>query len=658
MAGLNPPQRIAVNHRNGPLLVLAGAGTGKTRVITYRIAKLISTGVPPDRILGVTFTNKAAQEMQERLHKLLGKRKPKGPKPQLSTFHSLCVRILRRHSTKLGYPEKFAIYAGGDQESLARTVLREIRVPETTLAPKQMLYFISNWKNRGLNYQQAQQDADTDAATLAAIGFRRYQTALKRLGAVDFDDLLLLTGQLFKKFPDARLEEANRFEQILIDEYQDTNRTQYDIVRALAAEHRNLCVVGDDDQSIYGWRGAEVEHILNFKRDWPDAETVRLVDNYRSTQAILEVANRLIEHNKLRHGKVLRSDRQGGLPPTFVQYPDEVKEAEGVVSAIQARIHHEHRQPRDFAVLFRTNEQTRVFETAFRKAKLPYVLIGGMSFFDRKEVQDILCYFRLLNDNPDDPSVLRILNRPPRGVGKKAVELLLDASLKSQKPVWDVVSQSDLRPAGLGGAAERGLDTLLESVAETKVALSQSRTLVQPILDYIEKIDYQSEIDRLYTEAEERDSRWNVVQQVFDALGNYERDNKNPTLGEFLDELLLGDRQVDDEKDKQLRQNAVFLMTIHASKGLEFPEVFLVGMEEGILPHHRSVGEDERMIDEERRLCYVAVTRAQDTLTMSMSLTRMKWGKARQRFPSRFVYELLGKTEHPNYEKSCQVGAK
>jgi DNA helicase II / ATP-dependent DNA helicase PcrA len=276
MAGLNPSQQIAVNHQSGPLLVLAGAGTGKTRVITFRIAKLISRGVAPDRILGVTFTNKAANEMQERLTKLLGKRKNKANRPLISTFHSLCVRILRRHIENLGYPKKFAIYSGGDQESLARSVLREINVADTTLAPNQLIYQISNWKNRGLTPQQAQQEADTDVATLAAIAYRRYQAALKRLGAVDFDDLLGLTVKLFALFPECRQEEAARFDHILIDEYQDTNHTQYEIVRALAAGHRNLCVVGDDDQSIYGWRGAQVEHILNFKNDWAGAETVRL----------------------------------------------------------------------------------------------------------------------------------------------------------------------------------------------------------------------------------------------------------------------------------------------------------------------------------------------------------------------------------------------
>ncbi len=658
MANLNPPQQLAVNHVHGPLLVLAGAGTGKTRVITFRIARLISRGVPPERILGVTFTNKAAQEMQDRLELLLGKRRKRNSaRPLLSTFHSLCVRILRRHSTKLGYPEKFAIYAASDQESLARTVLREIKVSDTTLAPRQLMYHISNWKNRGLNYQQAQQDAVSDEATLAAIAYRRYQQTLKKLGAVDFDDLLLLTAQLFQRFPDARLAEAQRFDQILIDEYQDTNRTQYQIVRALAAEHRNLCVVGDDDQSIYGWRGAEIEHILNFKRDWPDAETVRLIDNYRSTQAILDVANRLIEHNRLRHGKVLRSDRQGGPPPVFNQFPDENKEADGVVAAIQAKIRNEHRQPRDFAVLFRTNEQTRVFEAAFRKAKLPYVLIGGMSFFDRKEVQDVVCYLRLLGDDPDDPSVLRILNRPPRGVGKKAAEALLDASVSRSVPVWKIVCNPTCRPAGLGQAAERGLDQLLSNVDAARRSIAQAKSLVQPVFNYLESVDYKAEIERLYTDTEERESRWNVVQQVVDALGNYERDARQPTLIEFLDDLLLGDRDIDHEKEKQLRKNSVFLMTIHASKGLEFPEVFLVGLEEGILPHHRSMDEDARQVDEERRLCYVGVTRAQDTLTLSMALTRMKWGKPRPRLPSRFVYELFGKSDHPNYQKSCQSTA-
>ncbi|MFN9879504.1 MAG: ATP-dependent helicase, partial [Planctomycetota bacterium] len=310
-----------MNHKFGPLLVLAGAGTGKTRVITFRIAKLIGGGCPPDRILGVTFTNKAANEMQERLGKLLPKKSK--AKPLITTFHSLCVRILRRNIELLGYPPKFQIYCGGEQESLARKVLREINVSDAVLAPNQLLFQISSWKSRRIHPDDAESLADDDRSTVAAIGYRRYQQQLRTLGAVDFDDLLLLTERLFEQDRDVREREAERFDFILVDEYQDTNDSQYRIVRALAQAHQNLCVVGDDDQSIYGWRGAEVAHILGFKNDWPTATTIWLEDNYRSTSEILTLANRLIKYNRVRHDKILRPSREGGEPPQILQVPDE-----------------------------------------------------------------------------------------------------------------------------------------------------------------------------------------------------------------------------------------------------------------------------------------------------------------------------------------------
>ncbi len=340
MSGLNPDQYEAVNTLSGPLLVLAGAGTGKTRVITYRIAKLIKSGVPGERILGMTFTNKAANEMKERLGKMLGvsmsKYKSKKDEatdhtPTISTFHSLCVRILRRRIESLGYPLKFAIYNRGDQEGMARSVLRELNVGDKLLAPAQLLFWISSWKCKSMAPDQAILASDTDAQHLAAVGYQRYQRQLKLSGAVDFDDLLLLTERLFNEHEDIRAEEASRFDHILVDEYQDTNTSQYRIVKALA-EHRNLCVVGDDDQSIYGWRGAEVEHILSFHRDWPDAKVIRLEDNYRSTSAIIEFANTLIKFNKTRHDKVLRAARPGGERPKVLQFPNETVEAQETVA--------------------------------------------------------------------------------------------------------------------------------------------------------------------------------------------------------------------------------------------------------------------------------------------------------------------------------------
>jgi DNA helicase-2/ATP-dependent DNA helicase PcrA len=660
MSGLNPAQQDAVDTLSGPLLVLAGAGTGKTRVITFRIAKLIQHGVPRHKILGVTFTNKAANEMKERLTALIGgktvkhKYKKKAEQgenePTISTFHSLCVRILRRRIDKLGYPLKFAIYNRGDQESLARQILREIKVGDKLLKPNQLLFHISNWKCKSLNPKQAMLQSESDAQHIAAVGFERYQKQLKLRGCVDFDDLLLLTEQLFREHPDVREEEAARFEHLLVDEYQDTNTSQYRIVKALAGEHRNLCVVGDDDQSIYAWRGAEVEHILAFAKDWPDAKVVRLEDNYRSTEAIIKYANTLIRFNSTRHDKVLRAARPGGEVPSINQWEDEVQEAEQVVRSIKNRLNLHGREPRDFAILFRTNEQPRPFETALREAKLPYILVGGMSFFDRKEVKDTLAYLRLLEDDPDEISILRIINTPPRGIGKKSIENLLNKAVREKVPMWDMVRGYSERPK-CSARVNQALDHLASVVNEVRSVMGNA-SLVDQARKLISRIDYKSEIDRIYPEPEDRESRWNVVEQVVNALSDYEEGARKPTMTKFLDRLLLGDQSADNDKEKQLKKNAIALMTMHAAKGLEFPEVYMVGMEEGILPHQRSLDDDEAGVPEERRLCYVGVTRAEERLTMSMSLTRKKWGKARDTKPSRFLYELTDQADNPNYAKT------
>lgn len=645
MSGLNPAQADAVNTLSGPLLVLAGAGTGKTRVITFRMARLIQSGIEPQRILGVTFTNKAATEMQERLQAMLGR--GQSDRPFISTFHSLCVRILRRHIEVLGYPARFTIYNRGDQEALARTVLREIKVSDALLSPSQLLYIIGDWKNRSIDTEQAVLQCDTDREHLAAVGYRRYQQSLKSKGAVDFDDLLLLTGELFETEPEIRQQEADTFDHLLIDEYQDTNLSQYQIVAALAGGHRNLCVVGDDDQSIYGWRGAEVEHILRFHHDWSDAKVVRLEENYRCTGAILQLANSLIGFNQTRHDKILRPARGKGESPRIVQYPNEEKEAAETVYAIRRRLEQPGTEPRDFAILFRTNEQPRPFETELRKARLPYVLVGGMSFFDRKEVKDILAYMKIVEGAADEISVLRVLNSPPRGIGKKTIEQLMDHSLKNGLDLWSIIEGSVQRPSFPANAV-RGMQRLKSVVWDAR---NQVGTMVNRTKALIEAIDYRAEVERLYPDNNEREARWNVVEQIVNALGEYESSTAKPSFTEFLDRVLLGDQDPQEEKERQLNKNAILLMTMHSAKGLEFPEVYIVGLEEGILPHHRSLEGDQRGVEEERRLCYVGITRAQERLTLSMSLTRRKWGKARDTIPSRFLYELTGQADHPNYAR-------
>lgn len=651
--GLNAPQRDAVGTLSGPLLVLAGAGTGKTRVVTYRIANLIRHGTKPDRILAVTFTRKAAGEMQERAGQLLTAkhRKANAPQPEISTFHALCVKILRRHAKTLGYPERFSICDRGDQEGYARAALREIRAPADSLKPGDLLGYIGRWKMSSVSPEGAVGAAETDREHLAAVAYRRYQRALKDNGVVDFDDLLLLTEQLFTKHPKVRRAEAARFDHVLIDEYQDTNHSQYEIVRGLAMSHRNLCVVGDDDQSIYGWRGAEVTHILKFAKDWPDAKVVRLEDNYRSSGSIIEHANTLIAFNAERHDKVLRAARNEGPKPRILQFKDEHDEAVSVVKDVQ-RLLGLGRSAKDFAILFRTNEQPRAFETELRAANLPYVLIGGMSFFDRREVRDLLAFLRLVADPSDDPALLRVLNTPPRGLGDAARKALVAEAAARGTPVWDMVENptgaTALSKAAMAGAMQ------LCSMVHNWQSLADKLSVEDMFRRIIDDTRYRAELQRLYDDPNDYDARWATVEEIVSAAASYDSRFKSRSKSPrerivlFLDDLLVGNQDDSREKEKQLSQNAIALMTLHSAKGLEFPVVYLVGMEESILPHKRSLEGGETQIAEERRLAYVGVTRAKEELTLSMALTRRKWGKPRETIPSRFLFEMTGQAENFN----------
>ena len=667
---LNPAQLEAVRQQRGPLLVLAGAGTGKTRVVTYRIAELIRRGTRPERILAVTFTKKAAGEMQQRAGELLKRtgrigdnnksrrrsrslnssvsRREAATAPEISTFHSLCVRVLRRHIERLGYPQKFIICDRSEQETQARAALRELRAPNAALSPGDLLAIISRWKAASSRPDRAIAAADSEREHLAAAAYRRYQDNLKRLGAVDFDDLLLLTEELFTQFAPVRRAEAERFDHVLIDEYQDTNRSQYQIVKALAAGHRNLCVVGDDDQSIYAWRGAEVAHILRFQQDWPDAKIVRLEDNYRSTAAILDYANTLIAFNRQRHEKVLKAARPGGLRPTILQCQDEAQEAQKVIADIRAHLDAGRAQPRDIAILCRTNEQPRSFETELRRANVPYVLIGGMSFFDRKEVRDVLAYLKVIDNPHDEPALARIINQPPRGIGNAAQKRLLEEATSRGNFLWEVLPDAlvidgvDARTSAAVAEFVRLIEGLRSGAQKIAIA-----DLISQVLD---KTKYRDLIAKLYDDPLERESRLASLEEIVNAAASYAKNRRAkspPTLSGFLDDMLLSERDDGDEKESQLARNAVALMTLHSAKGLEFPRVYLVGMEEGILPHKRSLAmENDAAIDEERRLCYVGVTRAREFLTLSFALTRRKWGKPHKTVPSRFLYEMTGQAEN------------
>lgn len=640
------------------MLVLAGAGTGKTRVVTYRIANLIRHGTKPDRILAVTFTNKAANEMKDRVAALIGnaprkkypsqKQKPgtEAPEPQVSTFHSLCVKILRRHIDKIGYPLTFSICDRGDQESIARQALREIKVPDKMLKSSELLSYISRWKSSSVRPASAATGASDDKEHIAAVGYRRYQEALKAAGAVDFDDLLLCTEDLFRKSVEAKRAEAQLFDHILIDEYQDTNQSQYRIIRSLAAGHRNLCVVGDDDQSIYGWRGAEVKHILRFDKDWSDAKVIRLEDNYRSTGEILHWANTLIAFNKTRHGKVLKPARFGGEKPRILQFQAETDEAEQIVLEIRRLIETGKHEAGEIAILFRTNEQPRIFEEELRRQDVPYVLIGGMSFFDRREIKDVLSMLQVIANPDNDPALRRIINVPPRGISRPAIQRIAEAATANGISPWKMLARVN-SVSGLSSAAVQGCVSFRRLVEKFQQKF-KSGSLTDTLRQLIDETGFLIELRARCNTPEEAQAREASVEQIVNSMSVYEdKKKRKASLTGFLDEIALANRELESDKEKQLNKNRVVLMTMHSAKGLEFPRVYIVGMEEGILPHQRSIKDEgpTDQIEEERRLCYVGVTRAEDHLTLSLALSRRKWGKPRPTDASRFLFEMTGQAE-------------
>jgi DNA helicase-2/ATP-dependent DNA helicase PcrA len=643
---LNAAQHDAVHAPPGPLLVLAGAGTGKTRVVIARIARLVQRGASPARILAVTFTNRAAREMLERATKACGKRPSKSGKPEISTIHSLCARILRRHAERAGYPPGFAIVDRGEQESVARKVLKEIKAPETSLQSGDLLYRISRWKTAAIRPGQAIDSAEDDRSHLAASGYRRYQDALKAAGAVDFDDLLCVVDELFTHEDDVRRAEAGRFDHVLVDEYQDTSRTQERILTALARDHKSFCVVGDDDQSIYAWRGAEISHILEFPKRWPGAHVVRLEENYRSTPQIITAANLLIERNSRRHGKTLISKADAGPPPVIVQAGDEEDEAKRVVGEMADRIRLQQVTPGEAVILFRTGEQTRLFEQELRRRNMQYELVGSRSFFDRREVKDVMALLRVLVDPDDDMAFLRISNVPPRGISAAALKKVRSEASEAGTSIWKafLTARSEQR---ISPAAATGVDQLAEWVGrEPPVTKLPSAVLAE----LIDTLGYQQFLAKEYEDPDERAARQECAQELVNALSQSERGKVGQLpfaqiVREFLDDLVLDVQERERFKSDKPRGDVLRLMTLHAAKGLEFDAVWMVGMEEGYLPHKRAIDEGEIGIAEERRLAYVGVTRARKRITLSLCLSRTKWGKRKASRPSRFLYELTGQAE-------------
>ncbi|WP_298037345.1 UvrD-helicase domain-containing protein [uncultured Desulfuromonas sp.] len=622
LKGLNPHQREAIKHSEGPLLILAGAGSGKTRTLTHRVAWLIQKeGVPPWRILAVTFTNKAAAEMKERLVDLLGE----DELPWVATFHATCVRILRREIAALGYSSDFTIYDDADQQRMLKDVLKELSIPEKTLKPRAAAAGIDAAKNKGLMPEEL--DTDDYYAELVARVYEIYQRKLRAANALDFGDLILLTVRLFEEHPEVLEKWRQRFGYLLVDEFQDTNAIQYKLVNQLASGHGNLCVVGDDDQSIYAWRGADIGNILGFERDYPGTRTIRLEQNYRSTGTILEAAGEVVAQNVGRKGKTLWTENPAGEKIALEALPDDLEEARYVSGEI-ARLQRAGRRLRDVAVFYRTNAQSRVFEEALVRERIPYVMVGGIKFFSRMEVKDVLAYLRTLVNPADSLSARRIVNVPARGIGAATVAKV--AELEEEAGGFLPACALALDRGLLRGAAAKRVGefaALMETFRQKLVRLPYPELAAE----IIEESGYGPALreDR----SEEAKERLGNLEQLL--AGMEEHRGAETTLQDYLEQVAL----ITDLDSYDTRLDRVTLMTLHAAKGLEFPVVFMTGMEEGLFPHSRS-GDDD--VEEERRLCYVGMTRAMEKLHLCHARRRRVYGDFQFNPPSRFLAEIPG----------------
>lgn len=638
LEGLNPQQAAAVRHVSGPVLILAGAGSGKTRVITRRIAYLLDQGMArPEEILAVTFTNKAAGEMRERVAELIGRQAAGGV--TIATFHSFCLNVLRRHIDQIGYRRDFTIAGESDARLILRRLTDELGGGEG-YSPATFQSAISLRKNSGIAADVPLPVRDKTqekyAAHLADL-YGRYESALRAANSLDFDDLLLLAQRLWRDHPRLLAAARKRFQYVMVDEYQDTNRVQYALLRMLVEEHRNLCVVGDDDQSIYGWRGADARNILEFERDFPDATIITLDQNYRSTQTILEAANGVISNNQARREKRLWSDLGKGRLLDWFVVGDEEAEATEAVKWLQHIRRQSGAEYRDFAVLYRSNIQSRPLELAFRRAGIPYIVYGGQDFFERAEVKDIISYLKTLANPRDEAAFLRIVNMPRRGIGDATLHQAHDLCRGEKIPLGKALAElirRELAPP----AAARGIQELLGVMQQFRRRLKERAAPLHIITaDLIAAIDYDKELARLARNREQAEARRQNVEQVIKAIEAYEQQAERPSLTGFLDESHLNSDQ-DRAGREQRRQEGVSLMTIHSAKGLEFPFVFITGLEDGLLPHERSVKENG--LEEERRLFYVALTRGKRHVTLFEACSREKHGKEIMSRPSRFLEEI------------------
>ena len=629
--GLNPQQAEAVINTEGPMLIMAGAGSGKTKVLTCRVANLLQKGVRPYRILAITFTNKAAAEMRERVNNMSG---PAAKDVWLFTFHAFCARFLRMEIDKLpGYNKNFAIYDTDDTKKLIKGILKELNIDDNRFSPNKILNKISEAKNKLIDaehFSQSIDSVDFNDKKVAEV-YERYQTQLKLNNALDFDDLLMLSIKLLQENKEVREKYQDSFDYLLVDEYQDTNHAQYLLTKFLAAKHRNICVVGDADQSIYGWRGADIQNILDFEKDYPDAKVIKLEQNYRSTQIILDAANAVIENNTGRKPKNLWTENKSGADIIYFQAVDERDEARFVIEQLQNLQRTENKKLGDMAILYRTNTQSRIFEEMLIKSGISYNMVGGLKFYERKEIKDIIAYLRVIFNPADSLSLLRIINVPKRGIGDASLAKIQAHAAANNVSLFEAVSNA----AAIDGLSSRfvsKLDDLAGIIFELMNLANEA-----PVEDLIDRVlrdtGYLEELENERTP--QAQSRIDNLHELISVAQEFAASEEENNLENFLAHVAL----VSDIDDTELGEDAITLMTLHSSKGLEFSVVFLVGMEEGLFPHARTLM-DETEIEEERRLCYVGITRAKEKLFLSSTKMRTIYGNTVTYPPSRFLQEI------------------
>ena len=627
LSSLNAPQHAAVTHPGGPLVVFAGAGSGKTRVITYRVAHLIASHeVPPWRILAVTFTNKAAGEMRERLIRLLGDR---GTEVRVGTFHAQCARFLRRHSELVGISKSFTIYDDQDQLALVRRVLRDLSLDEKRYQPKAVAGRI----NRAKQESKAPEELDTPDAWSEVIRrvYGEYEQRLEQANALDFGDLIFRTVRALQTRSEFRQALAGRFSHVLVDEFQDMNLVQFQLVKILAEEHRNLCVVGDDDQSIYRWRGADRRNILDFRESFPDARLIKLEQNYRSTERILRAANAVIARNTDREPKELWTDNQEGDPILIVRTGDERDEGRLVLRGVRELLMQDY-DLSDMAVFYRTHAQSRVIEESLRAANVPYRIVGGMRFYDRAEIKDLLSYLRAAVNPADDMSLLRVINTPARGIGKTTITRLLDLAAQRGEGVWAVLQDDGI--SRFASAAQKRLAAFVGLIRDLQTTVSSRAPLGEIGAELAEKTGYAQMLRD--DDSPEAEARFQNVQELVASMDEFDRDHDSATIDDFLETVTL-----QTSADEATEGDRLTLMTVHAAKGLEFPIVMVTGLEEQVFPFKGiDPWEDPEELEEERRLAYVAFTRARERLILSFAGLRRIFGQQRVGIPSRFLSEL------------------